>query len=117
MVAGPEDNVEYEGEISKIHRHLQIFFCAQFEKLFGKIHGNVKYFLVFCNLINILDVGADTSNHAEEVVKIEIQGFQGFLQLRNAVTDTALQKLLEGLCLRGEYSPLIFQVLAVGSVV
>ncbi len=105
MVAGSEDNIENEGEISKIHRHLQIFFCAQFEKLFGKIHGNVKYFVVFCNLINILDVGADTSNHAEEVVKI---GIQGFLQLRNAVTDTALQNCFL-------YSPLIF--LAVGSVV
>jgi hypothetical protein len=32
-----------------------------------------------------------SSNHAEEVVKIKIQGF---LQLRNAVADTALKKLL-----------------------
>jgi hypothetical protein len=90
-VAGLEDNVENEGEILKIHSHLQILFGAHFEKLFGKMHGNVKYFVVFCNVVNILDVGADTSNHAKEVVKIEIQGF---LQLRNAVADTALKKLL-----------------------
>jgi hypothetical protein len=36
-VAGPEDNVENEDEISKIHSHLQILFGAQFEKLFGKM--------------------------------------------------------------------------------
>ncbi len=52
------------------------------------MHGNVKYFVIFCNLDNILDVGADTSNHAVKVVKIENRGF---LRMRNAVAETALK--------------------------
>jgi hypothetical protein len=32
---------------------------------------NVKYFVIFCNLVTVLDVGADTVNHAVKV-KIEI---------------------------------------------
>jgi hypothetical protein len=58
-VAGPEDNIENEDEISKKHSHLQILFGVQFEKLFGKMHGNVKYLVIFCNLVNILDAGSD----------------------------------------------------------
>jgi hypothetical protein len=88
---GPENDVKNDRKNSKINSHLQILFGAQFEQLYGKMHGNVKYFVIFCNLVNILDVGAETSNHAVIVMKIEIQGF---LQLRNAVAETALPKFL-----------------------
>jgi hypothetical protein len=91
MVVDPEDDIDNESEISKMNRYLQILFGAQFEKLFGKMHENVKYFVIFCNLVNILDVGADTSKHAAKGVNTEIRGF---LQLRSAVAETALQKLL-----------------------
>ena len=47
------------------------------------------YCVVFCNLINILDVGAVCS----DAVKIKIE-IRGFLQLRKATAVTALQKLL-----------------------
>ena len=47
------------------------------------------YFVIFCNLINILDVGADSS----DAVKIKIE-IRGFLQLRKPTAVTALQKLL-----------------------
>jgi hypothetical protein len=59
MAAGPEGDAENEGRITDINTHLQGLFGAQFEKLFGKLNGNVIYFVVFrvCNLINILDVG------------------------------------------------------------
>ncbi len=56
--------------------------------LFGNLLGNVVYFVFFCNLINILDVGADSS----DAVKIKIE-IQGFLQLRKPRAVTALQKL------------------------
>jgi hypothetical protein len=42
------------------------------------------YFVVFCNLINILDVGADFS----DAVKIKIE-IRGFLQLRKSRAVTA----------------------------
>ena len=53
-----------EDRITKINTRLQGLFGAQFEILFGKLHGNVMYFVIFCNLINILDVGADSSDPA-----------------------------------------------------
>ena len=89
MAAGPEGNVENEDRITKINTRLQRLFGAQFEILFGKLHGNVVYFVVFCNLINILDVGAVSS----DAVKIKIE-IRGFLQLRKPRAVTALQKLL-----------------------
>jgi hypothetical protein len=69
MAAGPEGDVQNEDRITKINTRLQDLFGAQFEILFEKLHGNVLYFVVFCNLINILDVGADSS----DVVKIKIE--------------------------------------------
>jgi hypothetical protein len=89
MAAGPEGDVENEDRITKINTRLQGLCGAKFEILFGKLLGNVMYFVVFCNLINILDVGADSS----DAVKIEIE-IRGFLQLRTATAVTALQKLL-----------------------
>ena len=89
MAAGPEGDAENEDRISKINTRLQGLFGAQFEILFGKLIGNVMYFVVFCNLINVLDVGADSS----DAVKIKIE-IRGFLQLRKPRAATALQKLL-----------------------
>jgi hypothetical protein len=89
MAAGPEGDAENEDRITKINTHLQRLFGAQFEFLFGKLHENVLYFVVFCNLINILDVGAVSS----DAVKIKIE-IRGFLQLRKPRAVTALQKLL-----------------------
>jgi hypothetical protein len=86
--AGPEGDDENEDTISKINAYLQRFLGAQFETLFGKMHGNVKYFVVFCNLVNILDFGADTN---DVKVKVEIRGF---LQLQKPTKSTELQKLL-----------------------
>ncbi len=47
------------------------------------------FFVIFCNLINILDVGADSN----DAVKIKIE-IRGFLQLRKPRAVTALQNLL-----------------------
>ena len=55
MAAGPEGGAENEDRIAKINTSLQGLFGVQFEILIGKLHGNVMYFVVFCNLINILD--------------------------------------------------------------
>ena len=100
MAAGPEGDAENEDRIL-IYTRRQGLFGAQFEILFGKLHGNVVYFVVFCNLINILDVGADSSDAVK--MKIEIRGF---LQLRKPRAVTALQNC-------SPRSPLLF--LAVGS--
>ncbi len=89
MVAGPEGEIENEDRITKLHSRLQGLFGVQFEILFGKLHGNVKYFVIFCNLINILDVGVDSN----DAVKIKIE-IRGFLQLRKPRAVTALQNLL-----------------------
>jgi hypothetical protein len=88
MAAGPEGDVENGDRITKVNTRMQGLFGAQFEILFGKLHGNVMYFVIFCNLINIVDVGADSN---DAVIKIKIQGF---LQLRKPRAVTALQKLL-----------------------
>jgi hypothetical protein len=89
--AGPEGNDENEDKVTKINAYLQRLLGAQFETLFGKMHGNVKYFVIFCNLVNILDFGADTNDVKVNLVKVEIRGF---LQLQKPTKLTALQKLL-----------------------
>jgi hypothetical protein len=53
MTAGPEGDVENEDRFTKVNTRLQGLFGAQVEILFGKLHGNVMYFVIFCNLINI----------------------------------------------------------------
>jgi hypothetical protein len=55
MAAGLAGAVENEDRINKINTRLQGLFGAQFEILIGKLHGNIMYVVVFCNLINILD--------------------------------------------------------------
>ena len=69
MAAGPEGDVENEDRVTKVNTSLQGIFGAQFELLFGKLHENVTYFVVFCNLIDILDVGADSN----DAVKIKLK--------------------------------------------
>jgi hypothetical protein len=44
MAAGPESDVVNE-DISKINTRLQALLGVQFEILFGKMHGNVKYYV------------------------------------------------------------------------
>jgi hypothetical protein len=90
LTAGSEGDVENEERTAKINTHLQNLFGAQFQILFGKIHEIVSYFVIFCNLINILDVGTGSNDAAE--IKIEIKGF---LQLQNSRAVTRLQDLLK----------------------
>ena len=45
--AGPEGNDENEDKVTKINAYLQRLLGAQFETLFGKMHGNVKYLVIF----------------------------------------------------------------------
>ncbi len=63
---------------------------ATFEILFGKKHTDVKYyFILFCNLVNILHAGP-----AAAATKFKIQT-RGFLQLGQITVVTALDKLLK----------------------
>jgi hypothetical protein len=57
--------------------------------MIGKMHGNVKYFVFFWNLINILDFGADINVTLNVKVKI-----WGFLQPQKPTNKTAIQTLL-----------------------
>ena len=90
LTAGSEGDVENEEKTAKINAHLQSLFGAQFQILFGKLYKIVSYFVVFCNLINILDVGTDSKDAAK--IKIELQGY---LQLKQARAVTGLQDLLK----------------------
>ena len=91
LMAGSEGDVENEEErTAKINAHLQSLFGDQFQILFGKLREIVSYFVIFCNLINILDVGTGSNDAAE--IKIEIKGF---LQLQNSRAVTRLQDLLK----------------------
>ena len=47
-----------ETQCQNRHTHLKRLLGAQFEILFFKMFRNVKYFVVFCNLVNILDFWA-----------------------------------------------------------
>jgi hypothetical protein len=63
---------------------------ATFEILFGKEqHPHVKYFVFFCNLVNILHAGPTAA-----ATKIKIQ-IWGFLQVGKLLSLTALDKLLK----------------------
>ena len=92
MAAGLQRDVENEDRINKINIRLQSLFGAQFEILFGKHLGNGVYFVIFCNLINILDIGPIIGEDPDGKIKIEIHEF---LQLRKPRAVTALHKLLE----------------------
>ena len=90
LTAGSEDDVENEERTAKINAHLQSLFGAQFQILFGKLYKIVAYFVVFCNLINILDFEKDSNVAAG--IKIE---FQGYLQLKTPRKVNQLQALLK----------------------
>jgi hypothetical protein len=62
---------------------------ATFEILFGKKHPDVKYFIFFCNLVNILHAGP-----AAAATEIKIQ-IRGFLPLGQSTLATALEKLMK----------------------
>ena len=62
---------------------------ATFEIRFGKKHPDVKYFIFFCNLVNILHAGP-----AAAATKIKIQ-IRGFLQLGQVTALTVLEKLVK----------------------
>jgi hypothetical protein len=90
LTAGSEGDVENEERTAKINAHLQSLFGAQFQILFGELYKIVSYFVIFCNLINILDVGTGSNDAAE--IKIE---FQGYLQLKTPRKVNQLQALLK----------------------
>jgi len=90
LTVDSEGDVENEERTAKINAHLQSLFGDQFQILFGKLRDIVSYFVIFCNLINILDVGTGSNDAAE--IKIEIKGF---LQLKNSRAVTRLQDLLK----------------------
>jgi hypothetical protein len=54
--------------------------------MFGKMFNSVSYFVIFCNLVNILDVGpaATKSN-----IKIQV-----FFRMGNTTAKTVLNKLM-----------------------
>ncbi len=83
---GPESDVENVGITTKINTRLPR--QDLFEILFGKLIENVMYFVVLCNLINILDSGADSN----DAVKINIE-FRGILQFRKPRAVTPIRKL------------------------
>ncbi len=60
LMVGSEGDVENEERTAKINAHIQSLFGDQFQILFGKLREIVSYFVIFCNLINILDVGTDS---------------------------------------------------------
>ncbi len=59
-----------------------------FEFLFGKLFGKVWIFVIFCNLVNVLDLAP-----AAAATKVKIQ-IWCFLQIKQAVAITALEELL-----------------------
>ncbi len=66
--------------------HMEAALGAKFEVLFQKFFvTKVSNFVIFCNLVDILDVAPAASK-----VKIEIRGF---LQMKRTIAITALEKL------------------------
>ena len=90
LMADSEGDVQNEERTAKINAHIKSLFGDQFQILFGKLRETVSYFVLFCNLINILDIGTGSNDAAE--IKIEIKGF---LQLQNSRAATRLQDLLK----------------------
>ena len=79
-------DVENDAKVQTTKSQIQAALGAKFESLFVKMLNNIKYFVFFCNLVDILHVGP-----AATKVKIQIRGF---LQIGKATTLTALEKLL-----------------------
>ena len=81
-----DGDADYDSEIQNTKFQTQAALGPKFENLFQKMLTHVKYFVFFCNLVNILHAGP-----AATQVKIQIQGF---LQLEKNTALTALNKLL-----------------------
>ena len=78
----------FDAKVQNTKSQLQATLGAKFETLFEKMCSEVSYFVIFCNLFNILhDAPAETK------VKIQIRGF---LQLGKSKAKTGLDKLLSG---------------------
>jgi hypothetical protein len=90
MLHNDSDHDTEEDEETPLFRtiksQLQAALGAKFENMFGKLFNSVSYFVLFCNLVNILDVGPAAT-------KINIK-IRGFLQMGNTTAKTALDKLL-----------------------
>jgi hypothetical protein len=81
-----------EAKVQNTKSQTEAALRAMFENLFGNKLPDVKYFVFFCNLVNILHAGP-----AAEATKIKIQ-IRGFLQLGKTMkltAVTALEKLLK----------------------
>jgi hypothetical protein len=84
--ASMDGDADYDSEIQNTRLQTQAALGPKFETLFQKMLTHVKYFVFFCNLVNILHAGP-----AATQVKIQIQGF---LQLGKNTALTALKKLI-----------------------
>ena len=83
------DDDDEEAKIQNIKSQTAAALGATFEILFGGIHPHVKYFVFFCNLVNILHAGP-----AAAATEIKIQ-IRGFLQMGKNTMATALEKLFK----------------------
>ncbi len=80
---------DQDAKVQNIKSQTEAALGATFEILFGKRHQDVKYFIFFCKLVNILHAGP-----AAAATKIKIQ-IRGFLQLGQSMALTALEKLFK----------------------
>jgi hypothetical protein len=87
MDGDADDGADSTAEVRNTKSQLKAAIGAKFESLFEKMLTNVKKFVFFCNLVNILAVGPAATTK----VKIQIRGF---LQLGKATALTVLEKLL-----------------------
>ena len=83
------DDDDEEAKIQNIKSQTAAALGATFEILFGGIHPHVKYFVLFCNLVNILHAGP-----AAAATEIKIQ-IRGFLQMGKNTMASALVKLFD----------------------
>ena len=83
------DDDDEEAKIQNIKSQTAAALGATFEILFGGIHPHVKYFVFFCNLVNILHAGP-----AAAATEIKIQ-IRGFLQMGKNTMASALIKLFD----------------------
>jgi hypothetical protein len=88
--ASMEDCDNDEGaKVQNTRSQTEAALGATFQILFGAMHAHVKYFIFFCNLVDILHAG-----HAAAATIIKIQ-IRGFLQLGPSTPASALAKLFK----------------------
>ena len=78
-----------DAKVQNTKSQIEAALGTKFENLFQKMLPCVKYFVLFCNLVNVLHA---VPAAAATQVKIQIQGF---LQLGRNMKLTALNKLLK----------------------